>query len=98
MFQQMFPGTTNVPAPYLMPSTEHFIDETEVGALFELLMEKGMLDKLVSKFGYQKAKGHEDEVKETQLRPTKEVLVKDGAKDTKCKECNKSFRRACELR
>jgi hypothetical protein len=45
-------------------------NETEVGALFELLMEKGMLDKLVSKFGYQKAKGHENEVKETQLRPT----------------------------
>jgi len=169
MFQQMFPGTATVPAPYLMPSTEHLIadqtgqggdisdaqdaidkiaegfpeggnevkrystnegdmddakvkrpdssheisvsrvkdilqsksfDETEASASFELLMEKGMLDKLVPKFGYQKVKGLEDEVKDTQLRPTaqsdkyvkqtKEVPVKDGAKDTKCKECSKS--------
>ena len=81
-----------------MPSTEYFIDKTKIGALFELLIEKGILDKLMSKFRYQKAKGYEDKVKETQLRPIKEVLVKDRAKDTKCKECNKSFRRTCELR
>jgi len=63
-------------------------------------MEKGILNKLVSKFGYQKAKGYEDKVKETQLRPTAQSgkYVKQTKEVPKGKECSKSFRRPCELR
>lgn len=73
------------------------LDETEASALVESLMEKGMLDKIMIKFGYLKAKEEEDKADEGSLSSAAPV-GKDGK--VMCPEfgCGKNFKRHCELK
>lgn len=74
------------------------IDETEASALVESLMKKGMLDRIIEKFGYQKTK-EEDEKTDEDSVTSSTPAGKDG-KSVACPEpsCLKTFKRHCELK
>jgi len=94
------------PLPSELPSLKELlcgakvdkIDETEASALVESLMKKGMLDKIIEKFGYQRTK-EEDEKTDEDSVAFSTPAGKDG-KSVACPEpgCLKTFRRHCELK
>ena len=72
------------------------LDESEASALVKSLMDNGMLDKIIMKLGYQKAKEEEAKAQEEPPKPPVPT-EKDGA-DVPCLECPKKFKRPCELK
>jgi len=72
------------------------LDESEASALLKTLKDNGMLDKIIMKLGYQKAKEEEAAAQEEPPKPPVPT-EKDGA-DVPCLECPKKFKRPCELK
>ena len=70
-------------------------DETEVSALFQSLMAKGMLGKILAKVGYSKS----DESTAKEQKPANSSSTSaDNGRLNKCEDCSKSFLRPCELK
>ncbi|KAK1754555.1 hypothetical protein QBC47DRAFT_220619 [Echria macrotheca] len=88
------------PATSELPSIKSLIradlDETEASAFLESLEEHGILDKIISRFGYQKAKEEDQKTGEAQTDPA--APAGKVSKDVLCNECGKSFKRHCELK
>jgi hypothetical protein len=77
------------------PKLTDFDDETKASALVRSWMDKGMLEKILMKVGYQK----EGEAKtKDQKPPINSSIAADNGRVIKCEECPKTFQRRCELK
>lgn len=70
-------------------------DETEVRALVQSLMAKGMLDKILAKVGYSKT---DESTAKDQKPSSSSSTLADNGRLNKCEDCSKSFLRPCELK
>ena len=77
------------------PKLTEFDDETKASALVRSWIDKGMLDKILMKVGYQKA--GEAKTKD-QKPPINSSNAADNGRVNKCEECPKTFLRRCELK
>ncbi|KAK0643112.1 hypothetical protein B0T16DRAFT_177199 [Cercophora newfieldiana] len=88
------------PSPSETTSAKDLPSDLTVDDLVKLMdkMDKSVLEKLISKLGYQKAK--EDEVKDPESPPKPAVSSEKEGADIPCKEtrCLKKFKRPCELK
>lgn len=75
------------------PKPADFDDETKASAMIQSLMEKGMLDQILMKVGYQKASEADQN-----LPTTGSSAAADNGRVNKCDDCHKTFQRRCELK
>jgi hypothetical protein len=86
----------NQPGPAVAtPEKVNLDDETEASALIRELQEKGMLEKLVEQYGYQKTKDPATKAKKASAVQT---LANENRVRCTYINCQKTFNRQCELK
>ena len=91
------PAVSDEPAPAALSSAKDIaesMDIDETSAFVKSLLEKGMLDKIISKLGYQKTKEDQEDKSPRERSPS------PGPANGKelCPDCDKTFKRPCELK